>query len=141
MPKSAAEATPPAGNRFVEFDEFIDYQLTKAGRSIQSTDVLVGVVGAALGLTVYLLVFILADHWLVTGGLSAVARALYWTVGFGGLGYWVTTRVIRPLNGTVNALYAARQIEKSHPALKSSLLVLTDLKQAGRSTAGPIRGS
>jgi len=141
MPKSAAEATPPTGNRFVEFDEFIDYQLTKASKSIQSTDILVGVVGAGLGLTLYLFIFILADHWLVTGGLGPWARAIYWGLGFGALGYWVATRVVKPLNGRVNSLYAARQIEKSQPGLKSSLLVLTDLKQAGRATSGPIRGS
>jgi collagen type III alpha len=141
MPKSAAEATPPTGNRFVEFDEFIDYQLTKASKSIQSTDVLVGVVGAGLGLTLYVFIFILADHWLVTGGLGAWARVAYWGIGLGALGYWIATRVIKPLNGRVNSLYAARQIERTHPALKSSLLTLTDIKQAGRATSGQIRGS
>lgn len=141
MPKSAAEATPPTGNRFVEFDEFIDYQLNKASRSIQSTDVLFGVVGAALGLTVYLFVFILADHWLVTGGLGTSARLAFWLVGLAGLGYWVTTRLIKPLNSRVNVLFAARQIERTQPALKSSLLTLTDLKQSGRAPSGQIRGS
>ncbi|HVJ86467.1 MAG TPA: hypothetical protein VM452_12535, partial [Caulifigura sp.] len=141
MPKSAAEATPPAGNRFVEFDEFIDYQLTKASRSIQSTDVLVGVVGLALGLTVYLFVFILADHWLISGGLGTVARGLYWLVGAVAMGYWVATRLLKPLNSRVNVLFAAKAIEKTQPGLKSSLLTLTDLKQAGRATSGAIKGS
>jgi len=141
MPKSAAEATPPAGNRFVEFDEFIDYQLNKTSKSIQSTDVLVGVVGAILGVILYLFLFILADHWLVTGGLGPWFRIACWSVGTGALGYWVTTRLVRPLNSRVNVLFAARQIERTQPGLKSSLLTLTDLKQSGRASAGHILGS
>jgi len=141
MPKSAAEATPPTGNRFVEFDEFIDYQLNKTSKSIQSTDILVGLVGAGLGLTLYLFLFILADHWLVPGGLGPWARLIYWSLGLGALGYWVVTRILKPFNGRVNVLFAARQIERTQPGLKSSLLTLTDLKQAGRPTTGHIRGS
>ncbi len=141
MPKSAAEATPPAGNRFVEFDEFIDYQLTKTSRSIQSTDILFGVVGAALGLTAYLFLFILADHWLVAGGLGTSARLAFWLVGVAALGYWVATRLIKPFNSRVNVLFAARQIERTQPGLKSSLLTLTDLRQSGRPTSAAIRGS
>ncbi|QDT54132.1 hypothetical protein Pan44_21590 [Caulifigura coniformis] len=141
MPKSAAEATPPAGNRFVEFDEFIDYQLNKTSKSIQSTDVLVGVVGAALGVTLYLFAFIVADHWLVTGGLGLWARIAFWSVGTVALGYWIVTRLLRPLNSRVNVLFAARQIERTQPGLKSSLLTLTDLKQSGRTASGQILGS
>src|ERR1041384_3340096 len=132
MSTSVETATPAAGNRFVEFDEFIEFQLSKTSQGIRSTDLMTGIVGLVLGVCAYLLLFIMCDHWLIPGGFSVAARIVIWGVGLTALVAWTTLRIARPLRRQINILFAARQIERTQPDLKSSLLTLMDLKRAGR---------
>ncbi|MBX3442708.1 MAG: hypothetical protein KF774_09890 [Planctomyces sp.] len=130
-----------AASRFVEFDEFIDYQLTKTTHGIRMTDVLTGAVGAALGICLYVLLFTLFDHWIIPGGFGFGLRMTLWLAGIAGLLSWLMLRLVRPYRRRVNSLYAARRIEKAHPDLKSSLLTLVNLRGAGRPMSARIRGS
>jgi hypothetical protein len=141
MSTTVEHPAPAAGSRLVEFDEFIDYQLTRTSRGIRSTDLLTGIVGAALGTCAYLLLFILLDHWVVPGGFNVWMRSALWILGAAGLTAWITLRLVRPWRGKVNALFAAKQIERSQPGLKSSLLTLIDLKQAGRTASTAVKTS
>ncbi len=60
------------GQEYVDFDEYIDIQLRKTGSTIKTTDVLTAVVGILTLVTLYLLLFVICDHWLVPGGFGPV---------------------------------------------------------------------
>lgn len=70
----------------------------------------------------YVLAWVVADHWLVAGGLSValrfVAFAVLVVLGVG-LYCW---RILPLLIRRINPIYAAAAIEKSQPSLKNSLI-------------------
>jgi len=124
---------------YVEFDEYISYQLHRTRSSVRLTDLLTAAVGAAaLGIG-YLLVFVLFDHWVLPGGFSQGARLALLGLLFAALAGWLAWKLVLPYMRRVNALFAARLIEKSTPGLKSSLLNLVDLEQAGRPVPEEVR--
>ena len=120
------------GRQYVGFEEYIEYQLKQARRGIRGADLLTGGVGAVLLTVGYLFLFVVTDHWVISGGWSQTSRYVLWVGFLGVLGVWFWYRLIRPWSRKVTSLYAASQLEHSHPELKSNLLTLVDLQQAGR---------
>jgi collagen type III alpha len=120
------------GDGYVDFDEYIDIQLRKAGSTIKSTDVMTAVVGAGTLLTTYLLIFIVLDQWLVPGGFSATSRLLLLSALLVGVAGWIGWKVLWPWRRRVNGLYSASTIEKASPGFKGSLVNLIDLLRAER---------
>jgi len=127
-----ATTSTTAQRKYVEFDEFIDFQLQKTRSGIKANDILTALAGVATLFLAYLLVFVVFDHWIVDGGFSPVGRWLM----LGGLlvacAAWVVWRVVIPSRKHVTGLYAARAIETTEPGLKHTLLNLVDLRRAGR---------
>ena len=117
------------GHQYVDFDEYIDIQLRKAGSTIKTTDVMTAVVGVLTLVTLYLLLFVICDHWLVPGGFGPVTRSLMLAVVGSIACVWIAVKVIVPWRRRVSGLYAASTIEKASPALKSSLINLVDIAQ------------
>jgi len=127
--KAPAEST---STPYVDFDEFIDYQLRKTRTGIHQTDLLsAGVVLLCL-LSGYLLIFALFDQWIIPNGFSQGMRIGLGVVVAVLAAGWVGWKIIYPWLQSVNALYAARQIEQAHPELKGSLLTWVNLRQTGR---------
>ncbi len=124
------------GRQYVNFEEFIDFHLQKTRTQVKATDVATAVVLCALGLLSYVLLFVVADHWLIPGGWPGLARWGMLTVVLGIITSLVVRRVIYPLSRSVNSLYAAREIERTDPSLKGTLLTFVDLKESGREQAG-----
>lgn len=131
---SAVEKSGAASGdqKFVDFDEFVDYQLRKTRTEIKQTDVLTGLVGVAVVVLGYLLAFVLLDQWVIEGGFSPAVRMLMLAVLVLGVGAWMVRRLVWPYFHHVTELYAARELEQSDPGLKSTLLTLVDLRRAGR---------
>lgn len=128
-----ATASPPTGKRnYVDFDEYIDFQISRTRANIRTTDILTALAGVATLVLAYILVFVIFDHWIVAGGFSTTARWLMLGGLLVGSMAWVVWRVVMPYRRRVSGLYAAKAIETSEPNLKYSLLNLVDLKQAGR---------
>ena len=115
-------------SNFVDFDEFIEFQLRKTRSGIHQTDVLTSGVLWGVFLLGYLSVFTVADHWIIPGGVGFIPRVILLVVVGIGLLAWGFARVLLPYLRHVNALYAAREIEKTFPDLKSSLLTWVDLR-------------
>ena len=119
-------------SKYVDFDEYIDFQLRKTRANIKTTDILTALAGVGTMFLAYLLVFVVFDHWIIDGGFSTGARWLM----LGGLlvasAAWVVWRVVLPSRRNVTGLYAAKAIEETEPELKHSLMNLVDLKRAGR---------
>ena len=143
VPKTAVPKTarPQASSGYVEFDEYVDFQLEKTRNSIKWTDIVTAVAVVAAFVVGYLLLFAVADHWLIPGGFGHTARF----VMVGGLlvatAGWLVWKVLLPYLKQVSGLYAAQMIESSEPGLKSTLLNLVDLRNAGREIPQEIRGS
>ncbi|MEX0716110.1 MAG: hypothetical protein WD066_05970 [Planctomycetaceae bacterium] len=136
MPTSA-----PTAERYVEFDEFVDFQLHKTESAIKTADVLTAVVGVAAVVVGYLLAFVVLDHWVVPGGFGYFARAaMLGGVVLAAIG-WVMWKVVLPARRRVNSLYAARAIERTAPEAKSTLLNLVDLRRSGRPVPPQIMGT
>ena len=126
-------------SQYVDFDEYIDFQLQKTRSNIKWTDMLTagtGVLALVLG---YLLVFVLFDHWVVDGGFGPLTRGLMLGVVIIGACGWIIWKVVLPYLKRVTTLYAARTLETSDPKLKSSLLNFVDLAGSGREIPEHIR--
>ena len=142
-PKTAEPKTAQsqASSGYVDFDEYVDFQLEKTRHSIKWTDIVTAAAVVAAFVVGYLLLFAIVDHWLIPGGFGHTARF----VMVGGLlavtAGWLTWRVILPYLKQVSGLYAAQMIESTEPGLKSSLLNLVDLRRGGREIPQEIRGS
>lgn len=117
---------------YVGFEEYIHHQLHQARRGIRGADLLTGGVGVALLTAAYLFLFVITDHWLVDGGWGTGARFFWWSLFILTASGWMWGKVFRPWTQRITSLYAASQLEQSHPDLKNNLLTLVDLQQAGR---------
>ncbi len=123
-------ATNP-GN-YVDFDEYVGLKLEKTRSTIRTTDLLTAAAGVAALFLGYLLIFVVLDQWAVRGGFGVFWR---WILLSGLLISniaWLVWKMGIPAFRTVNGLFAAQEIEKAQPELKSNLLNLVDLKAAGR---------
>jgi hypothetical protein len=125
MAHGTLETPPPAGN---DYQRFIDDQLRRTRRRVWSVDV----TGALLMLLVWCLaclaVMVVADHWLVYGGLGFRGRLTALVVLLAGIGALLATVLLPLLLRRVNPLYAAATIERSRPGLKNSLINLLQLR-------------
>jgi collagen type III alpha len=126
------------GHQYVDFDEYIDIQLRKASSTIKTTDVMTAVVGVLTLVTLYLLLFVICDHWLVPGGFGPTTRSLMLALVGSIACVWIALKVIVPWRRRVSGLYAASTIEKASPALKSSLINLVDISRSGHEVSPEI---
>jgi hypothetical protein len=125
--------------RYVDFDEYIDFQLDKARSGIKWTDILAAVAGVATLVVGYLVLFVIADHWLFPDGVPTLLREVSLVlVGAIALG-WMGWRVVWPYVRRVNDLYAAQMLERAEPALRGSLFGLVDSRRAGRPPVEEVR--
>jgi len=129
---SSTAAGSPNSSRYLDFDEYVDLKLQKTRSTIKTTDILVALAGVAAMFLGYLLVFVVLDQWVVSGGFSIGLRWLLLSTLLVLTAAWLGWKVGLPYLRTVNRLYAARQIEKADPDLKSNLLNLIDLRSSGR---------
>jgi len=118
--------------RYVDFDEYVDLKLQKTQSTIQTTDLLVALAGVAAMFLGYLLTFVVLDQWVVPGGFGIGLRWTLLLTLLVATAAWLVWKVGRPYIRSVNRLFAAHEIEKSEPGLKSNLLNLVDLRAAGR---------
>lgn len=121
--------TPDAG--YVDFDEYIEFQLRKTKANIKWAEIGLALVWVAIALFGYLLVFVVCDHWLIPGGFGFWPRVGMLLALVTGTAYAVIRHVVYPSFKHVQALYAARLIERADPQLRSGLLNFVDLQRAG----------
>ena len=134
-------AEPQMKKQYAEFDEFVDYQLGKTQAGIKTTDVLTALAAIVTLVLSYLLIFVVLDHWVVTGGFGYTMRVLLLSgvvvIAVG----WLAWKVVLPYSKNVTKLFAARTLENSTPELKSGLLNLVDLQRGEREVSKPILNS
>jgi len=135
-----ATSTQDQGDhQYVDFDEYIEFQLAKVRSQVRWHDlVFAGISLFTFGVT-YLLLFIIADQWLIPGGLPQIVRIGLLLLFLFGVGYWLKQRLWQPYHKRIHELYAARVIEESVPGLKSRLFNIIDLQSAGREASPAIK--
>ncbi len=80
MATTESRTKSSGGRKYVDFDEFIDYQVRRTRSGIRSTDLLTSLVVLALAVTSYLLAFVVVDHWVVAGGVGYWQRVVSLTI-------------------------------------------------------------
>jgi hypothetical protein len=110
----------------LDYEHFIDYQLSRAQGRIKSVDVGTAVVRLITAVLVYLLAVIVLDHALVLPArlrlgllLAATAAAVI----------YLLMAVIVPGGKRINSFYAARTIEHASPEFHNSLINFLDLRR------------
>ena len=137
----ASRPANPSRRKYAEVDEYVDFQLSKTRSTIKSTDILTTVTGVLCVVFGYLLMFVVFEHWVIEEGFSRLFRSTMLVLITLLCGSWITWRAIIPSIRKVNSLFAAKVLEESSPELKSNLLNLVDLKEAGREISPTILNS
>jgi hypothetical protein len=110
----------------LDYQHFIDYQLTHAQGRMKSVEVGTGVVRIITAILVYLIAVIVLDHVLVLP--SAVRLAFLLIALAAAVGYFAIA-VIMPGIRRINNFYTARTIEQATPEFKNSLINFLDLRR------------
>jgi hypothetical protein len=126
---STHDAKTPAARQYVDYDEYVDFQIEKARAHIKATDIFTTVTLVTAVFVGYLLLFVVCDQWILDGGFSGWTRGVLLTVVLTVLGTLLVRRVVLPLIRRVHPLYAARMLERSDPNLQSNLLNFVDVRE------------
>ncbi len=136
---TATQVPPSDSSKYVDYDEFIDFQVQKTRAGIKTNDLLTALVGGSTAVLAYVLVFALFDHWIIDGGFGRGMRFVLLGLLVTVLSGWCVWKLVLPYFRKVSALYAAREIEDAEPEFRSTLVTLVDLKRAGREVSPEIR--
>ncbi len=132
----AASVPNPGADRDVE--RFIEQQLRATRQRVKLVDLANTAMLVIVASLAYLFTLALAEHWLISGGLSSTARfAAFGLLAFVWI-YYALRHGFPTLFGRINPLYAAQQIEQSRPTLKNSLINFLQLKQRSTQVAPAI---
>src|SRR6516225_3993961 len=132
---TTTESPRPDAQHYVDYEEYVDFQLEKTRSSIKLTDIFTTLTALAVAVIGYLLVFVVLDQWVIDGGFGYAARVgLLGVLAAVVLGT-LTWRVLLPVIRRVHPLYAARVIERSDPNLKSNLVNFVDVREANAQSA------
>jgi hypothetical protein len=114
------EPTRAAGRH----ESFVAAQIDRATRRIRGHDVGIATLGLIAGALAYTLVMILLDRWLV---LPALVRQAACGLAFAAAIAYAALVLSRPFRRTINPFYAARQVERTIPGAKNSVVNWLDL--------------
>src|SRR4051812_3526479 len=112
--------------KMLDYEQFIDHQLSRTQAKIKSTDILIASLTLATAALGVLFIEVVLDH---AFGLPVWIRRIVLYAGMGGAAIYAGLRIARPLLGRVNGFYAAKTIEDADPAFKNSLISYLDLRK------------
>ncbi|QDT65029.1 hypothetical protein [Calycomorphotria hydatis] len=124
--------------RYVDYREYVDFQLQKARSGIRWTDILTSLAAIALAVVCYVMFFALLDHWIVPGGLTRFQRIIMLSVMVVLAGAWLAWRVVMPYLRRINPLYAAQQLEATTDVVDGTLLNLIDAERSATPPAASV---
>ena len=131
----AAQSRAPDSTKYVEYEEYVDFQLEKTRAIVKRTDILTTLMALGVGVVGYLLAFVVFDQWIIEGGFGYASRIVLLSIVAVVVTGTLAWRVVWPLLRQVHPLYAARVIEQSDPKLKSNLVNFVDVKLANAESA------
>ncbi|MBS0263183.1 MAG: hypothetical protein JSS02_14660, partial [Planctomycetes bacterium] len=126
----AARSRSSDSTKYVEYEEYVDFQIEKTRAIVKRTDILMTLMALAVLIVGYLLIFVVCDQWVLEGGFSDSSRLILLGVMLAIVVGVLVKRVALPLLRQVHPLYAARVIEKSDPQFQSNLVNFVDVRLA-----------
>jgi len=123
----------PGGDEASNSDRYLADRLAAATADYKGVALTTFLLGAGLGALLWLGVGILAEHWLVAGGLPRWLRWGWLALGVVALAAAAVRWLVPLVRCRVNLVYAAREIEREHPELHNDLVntVLVKAKPEG----------
>jgi hypothetical protein len=112
--------------KMLDYEQFIDHQLQRTQRRIKLTDVATACLILLVGFLGVLFLEVVFDH--LFGMPYWLRSTILWT-GLSAASIFAAFRLVLPLVGRINALYAAKTIEGADPAFKNSLINYLELKR------------
>ena len=103
-------------------DRYLAQRLEAASADYKGAALQAFLLGAAVAGCVWLACGILAEHWLVPGGLPRWARWMWLGLGLIGLVAAAVRWLLPLMRYRVNLVYAAREIEREHPELHNDIV-------------------
>src|SRR6476660_766752 len=91
---------------YVDYEEYVDFQLEKTRSSIKLTDIFTTLTTLAVAVIGYLLAFVVVDQWVLEGGFGYVSRVCLLSILMAGVLGTLAWRVFWPLLRRVHPLYA-----------------------------------
>ena len=132
---AAKPATSGSSSRFLAYGDYIDEQLGKTRGQVRGVDIASGMMTIAAGMLAFFFAAVIADHWLLPGGLGFWGRWAACALLLAGAGYYAVTEILPLCLRRINPVYAAHAIERSTPTLKNGLVNFLLLKgQRGQIT-------
>ena len=119
-----------------EYEKRVQGQLTRAEKRIRTLDLTAALLTFAAATLAYAVVAILLDRWLL---LPTGVRQAGFVVYLLAAAAYLTAFVLRPLARRINPYFAARQLERTLPDAKNSVVNWLDLREANLPPA--IRGA
>ncbi len=108
-----------------KYDEFLDARLERATQQVRSADLAVAGLGLVALTFAFGMVMLLLDKWLE---LHVIVRQIALGGFVIGAAAYVVKVLMRPFAQTINPYYAARQVERTLPEAKNSLVSWLDLR-------------
>ena len=106
-------------SRQPDYPAYLTRQLTEVRARIKTVDLATGLAVAAVGVVAYTLVMIMADQLAV---LTTATRLGLLLAVVGVVVAYLLWAVVRPGVRRVNLMYAAREIERTDPSTKNSII-------------------
>src|SRR5262249_31910568 len=122
------EPTRAAGRH----ESFVAAQIDRATRRIRGHDLGIATLGLIAGGLVSSLGMILLDRWLV---LPAIVRQAAFGIAFVAAVTYAAVILSRPFRRTIYPFYAARQVERTIPGAKNSVVNWLDLHDSNLPSA------
>ena len=120
-PLAVAAWTPDAGGES-KSERYLAKRLAAAAADFKGVALTTFLLAVGVGAMLWLAVGIVAEHWLVRGGLPAWARWSWLAVGLALLVAAAVRWVLPLVRYRVNLVYAARVLEQEHPDLHNDVV-------------------
>ena len=120
-PLAVAAWTPDAGGES-KSERYLAKRLAAAAADFKGVALTTFLLAVGVGAMLWLAVGIVAEHWLVRGGLPAWARWSWLAVGLALLAAAAVRWVLPLVRYRVNLVYAARVLEQEHPDLHNDVV-------------------
>src|ERR1700722_13135742 len=119
-----------------KYEAFVLAQLARTGQRIRALDLTAALLVFAAGTLAYAVAVVLLDRWL---DLAPVVRQTACVVYLLTSAVYLTVFVVLPLSRRINPYFAARQLERTLPGAKNSVVNWLDLHDEDLPSA--IRGA
>lgn len=109
-----------------KYDTYVENQLARAGGRVRAVDVVTAVLFFGIAFLAYTLIVVALDYWL---RLPSLVRTVMLSAFAAGILLYLGIQAFTFLHRRINPYYAARQLEKTIPEARDSIINWLDLRE------------